>query len=332
MLHQGYGRTTTKRFLETRLVSNLSRKHEPRFFRSRNILIATTTVGIATAAYLVSTRSPRGLPTSESTPLSPSHFIPVTLTSSVASGSNTKLLSFHIPHHLLPARDTSAFTPVWSVYVKDDDIQVERPYTPLEGIDDDGCMKFWIKKYPKGEVGRWLHSKSVGESIEIRGPVRTWEWKDGVWDDIVMVCRTCRRYLNFHSVNIKISGGTGITPFYQLFHTVVSRSPMALKTRFTLLHSSRTPSELPPPSILHRLGTFAKEFPGRFRFHLFVDSANGPSLQDHKLHVRRISKTDIEQYGLDHSERPWWPKFLGSSDPNAKTARKVLFLVCGPDQ
>jgi cytochrome-b5 reductase len=51
-------------------------------------------------------------------------------------------------------------------------------------------MIFWIKKYPDGEVGRWLHSKKVGDTIELRGPLQTWKWEDVVWDEIVMV-RMC---------------------------------------------------------------------------------------------------------------------------------------------
>lgn len=79
------------------------------------------------------------------------------------------------------------FDPVWSVFIKDDDIQVERAYTPLNGVDRDGNMLFWIKKYPKGEVGRWLHSKAEGDTIEVRGPLRTWPWKEDTWDEVVMV-------------------------------------------------------------------------------------------------------------------------------------------------
>jgi len=49
---------------------------------------------------------------------------------------------------------------------------------------------FWIKKYPRGEVARWLHSKTVGEEVEIRGPLQTWSWKDMNWDHVVMVWYT----------------------------------------------------------------------------------------------------------------------------------------------
>jgi cytochrome-b5 reductase len=93
-----------------------------------------------------------------------------------------------VPSHLLPSPSSCGLDPIWSVYIKDDDIQVERPYTPLEGIDEHGHMLFWVKKYEKGEVGRWLHSKHAGDIVEIRGPVKTWIWQEDTWDEIIMVC------------------------------------------------------------------------------------------------------------------------------------------------
>jgi len=72
------------------------------------------------------------------------------------SGPNSKILKLKVSPHLIPkdGEDPIGFEPIWSVYIKDDDIQVERPYTPLESIDEEGNIVFWIKKYPKGEVGR----------------------------------------------------------------------------------------------------------------------------------------------------------------------------------
>ncbi|KAH0839705.1 hypothetical protein J3R83DRAFT_626 [Lanmaoa asiatica] len=131
-------------------------------------------------------------------PLSPSRFTPTTLIESVDVSSDTKLLTLSIPPQLLP-RDPGAFAPIWSFFVKDSDIQVERPYTPLESIDENGHIKFWVKKYQRGEVGRWLHSRQVGDSIEIRGPVKTWSslWQNGHWDEIVLA----RTSISFSSMN-----------------------------------------------------------------------------------------------------------------------------------
>ena len=121
------------------------------------------------------------------TTLVPTKWTPVSLIASEETSKDTRLLTLSIPRHLIPS--SSCTRPIWSIYIKDDDIQVERPYTPLEGIDEDGKIKLWVKKYPKGEVGRWLHSKKPGESIEIRGPLQTWlhENHPGEWDDIIMV-------------------------------------------------------------------------------------------------------------------------------------------------
>ena len=74
--------------------------------------------------------------------------------------------------------------------MKDSDLQIERCFTPLQGVSTSGEMKLWVKKYPKGEVGTWLHSKKAGDEIEIRGPEQTWAWRDGVWDRVIMVCHT----------------------------------------------------------------------------------------------------------------------------------------------
>jgi len=118
--------------------------------------------------------------------LSPSYFTPALLTSIQTCGPDTKLLTLTVPSQYIPRPFLSK--PIWSVFIKDDDIQVERPYTPLRGIDDNGRMMFWIKKYSKGEVGRWLHSKNVGDTIELRGPSQTWNWQDDMWDEVIMVC------------------------------------------------------------------------------------------------------------------------------------------------
>jgi len=255
-------------------------------------------------------------------PLSPSYFTPLTLASSENSGPNTKLLTFKVPPDTLPSPDSYDLAPIWSVFIKDDDIQVERPYTPLEGVDEQGRMRFWIKKYEKGEVGRWLHSKSIGDTIEIRGPLKTWLWQDNVWDDVVM-----------------ISGGTGITPFYQLLNNVFGRKSSNTNsiTRFTVLHSSRIPSELPPHSMVKTLLSFAEAYPNRFKMSLFVDSLDGPadaSLSSQKLIIGRISKSEITRsLGLDTHVSWFWRLFKSSNtliriQPN----RKVLFLVCGPEQ
>lgn len=168
-----------------RYLSTTSPKPERVYSHPRLKLVAVCgAAGLSLAAFFFFSRESRSPP--ELLPLSP--FTPATLSSIENSGPNTKLLTLSIPPHLLPPPSSWHLDPIWSVYIKDDDIQVERPYTPLQGIDEHGHMSFWIKKYETGEVSRWLHSKHVGDTIEIRGRIKTWIWKDDTWDEIVMVC------------------------------------------------------------------------------------------------------------------------------------------------
>ncbi|CCL99441.1 uncharacterized protein FIBRA_01459 [Fibroporia radiculosa] len=271
----------------------------------------------ATAYTLFWPDSSRSAPTLANAHLSPAHFTPVKLVDSTpCADHNTRLLTLQIPASSIPKHN---WTPIWSIFIKDDDIQVERPYTPLEGIDDQGCMKFWIKRYAKGEVGRWLHSKKAGEMVEIRGPVVTWPWQEDMPDDIVMV-----------------SGGTGITPFYQLLHELVlKKGALDSKTRFTLLHSSRSPAELPPPNILVPLIAHAKAHPQQLSISLFVDSLDGshhPSISSSELKVGRVDQNAIEHaIGNSRNLKTWWSKLLRIDRDEKQKDRQTHFLICGPD-
>ena len=155
--------------------------------------------GALLASYLIWPDSSRAAPTKKNALLSPTHFTPVTVTSTEpCPDPNTRLMTLTVPRKSIPSLNEAAFEPIWSIYIKDDDIQVERPFTPLEGMDSEGRMKFWVKKYEKGEVGRWLHSKKAGDTIEIRGPLKTWAWRPDEWDEVVMVRSSL---LPLHSAN-----------------------------------------------------------------------------------------------------------------------------------
>jgi hypothetical protein len=67
---------------------------------------------------------------------------------------------------------------------------VERPFTPLHGVAEDGTIQLWVKRYEGGEVGRWLHARQPGEVLDIRGPMETlrWPYPPGKqWDHVVLV-------------------------------------------------------------------------------------------------------------------------------------------------
>jgi cytochrome-b5 reductase len=293
----------------------------------RNPLISAFVVlGAGTALYLL-----RDAPTLDHASLSYQHFTPTRVISTEESGPHTKLLKIAIAPDLLPPRDL--FDPIWSVYIKDDDIQVERPYTPLQGVDENGHMLFWIKKYPKGEVGRWLHSKNAGDEIELRGPIKTWTWKQDSWDEVVMVC-VLPFFILFNLKAFEISGGTGITPFVQLFHNVISQPTKSPNTRFTLIHSSRVPAELPPPAVIGPLTAFAAENSEKFKIHVFVDAQDG---SNSRVPIPHINKGRITDFALERClrskqfPRSWWRKIFQKNVSEDEKPRRTLFLVCGPE-
>jgi cytochrome-b5 reductase len=163
-----------------RLLST-SRSH----YRLRvSTLAFLTTTGVLVSSYVLWPSKYRGSPTFSHQPLSPSYFVPVTVSENSQVGPDLALLTLSIPPDSHPS---ASLDPIWSIFIKDDDIQVERPYTPLFGIDEKGFMKLWVKRYPRGEVGRWLHSKQAGDTIEIRGPLKTFPFHEGEWDEVVMV-------------------------------------------------------------------------------------------------------------------------------------------------
>ena len=156
--------------------------------RLLSTLTLITTTGVLVSSYFLWPSKYRGSPTFSHRPLSTSYFIPVTISGNSQVGPDLAILTLSVPpgSRLSDESDTS-LDPIWSLFIKDDDIQVERPYTPLFGIDEEGVIKLWVKRYSRGEVGRWLHFKQVGDTIEIRGPLKTFPFHEGKWDEVVMV-------------------------------------------------------------------------------------------------------------------------------------------------
>lgn len=118
--------------------------------------------------------------------LNPRTFTRCVVHSVLPDSEDHMVVRMRIPVQLLPADDSHLANAIHHIYVKDDDMQVERPYTPLFGIGMDGRMLFWIKKYKGGEVSNWISRLKSNRSIEVRGPIQQWDWRSGSWDEIIM--------------------------------------------------------------------------------------------------------------------------------------------------
>ncbi|KAI9711905.1 MAG: hypothetical protein M1812_007059 [Candelaria pacifica] len=101
---------------------------------------------------------------------------------------------------------------VWSIQVKQPQLQIARAYTPLppqttstgSGEKSNG-FRFLIRKEDRGEVSTYLHKLPFGSTIELRGPNHEFDVPQGV-DELVF-----------------LAGGTGIAAALQVAHAVLSQ-------------------------------------------------------------------------------------------------------------
>ena len=109
---------------------------------------------------------------------------------------------------------------IWNMEVKQPDISVTRPYTPLPPqIDATGEVKegfrLLVRNQEQGEVSPWIHRKAIGASLRMRGPFEEYE----------LVPLTKRV--------IFLAGGTGIATALQAAHVLLegnaTKSPAAAK-------------------------------------------------------------------------------------------------------
>lgn len=113
---------------------------------------------------------------------------------------------------------------------KQPQLQIGRDYTPLPTtaatsltVDDEneGCLRFFIRKDPFGEVSRYLHNIDVGADIELRGPK--------------IECAIPRETEEI----LFIAGGTGIAPALQAGYSLLNRTNAERRPRIHILWANR---------------------------------------------------------------------------------------------
>ncbi|ORX36783.1 hypothetical protein BD324DRAFT_627151 [Kockovaella imperatae] len=215
---------------------------------------------------------------------------------------------------------------VQHVTIKSPAIQVERSYTPINDVQEDGLLKMVVKRVKGGEVGRIVFSAKEGERIWVRGPITTFAINPYQFDRIVM-----------------ISTGTGVAPFLQFlskFNPSSSPFPSNDLERDDLnpLNTSSSPSQpLPKLLLLHAMPSedhAEADWPVSTGCIPRLESKFGPLLD-----VRRFPSGDVPSSsissalgmgdGPDHHSTwlPW--KGSAKSEP-LKRDERVMVLVSLP--
>ncbi|PVG00492.1 hypothetical protein CPB86DRAFT_701068, partial [Serendipita vermifera] len=141
-----------------------------------------------------------------------------------------------------------------------------------------------------------------------------------------------------------IGGGTGITAFTQLLHQAFFSSQPVVsatgsKTHFTLLHSHRSPSQLPPKIITEDFSLYHTNDSDRFTEKVFVDKLDTEADDaPANVSVGRIDKKTLEDVLLERgilidSSKGSLTSFMSKkhSVKHLNPEKSVMVLVCGPE-
>ncbi|SZF01739.1 unnamed protein product [Blumeria hordei] len=96
---------------------------------------------------------------------------------------------------------------IWSVEVKQPQLQIARSYTPLPPSpgEPQHHLRFLIRRQPKGEMSNYIYKLHVGAKIYLRGPKLEFELPEDVGQVLFL------------------AAGTGIAPALQVVHTLLDR-------------------------------------------------------------------------------------------------------------
>ncbi|WVW80656.1 NADH-cytochrome b5 reductase 1 [Kwoniella bestiolae CBS 10118] len=203
---------------------------------------------------------------------------------------NTALYKF-----ALPRATDSLGLPVGqhiSVAAEIDGKQVVRSYTPTTLDDDKGHFDLVVKTYEKGNISRYLSLLTIGQDVKVKGPKGKFHYTAHLAPALLM-----------------ISGGTGITPMYQIIKSSL-KNPND-KTKLSLIYANVEEDDI----LLRKdLEDLEKKSGGRFTLYHVLNKppANWTG------GVGFITKEMIEQH-MPHG---------GVGSPNHGEGHKVL--MCGP--
>ncbi|PNH07771.1 NADH-cytochrome b5 reductase-like protein [Tetrabaena socialis] len=82
---------------------------------------------------------------------------------------------------------------------------VVRPYTPTSPPDAKGHLDLVVKVYDKGVMSKFIDNLKIGDSLDIKGPIKKYPYEPNAKKAIGMV-----------------AGGTGITPMLQVIDAILA--------------------------------------------------------------------------------------------------------------
>lgn len=271
--------------------------------------------------------------TAGNSPSSPGRFAPFTIISrEVASSTSSifvlKPISLRYSDQFSDAWEKG----IWSVQVKQPQLQIGRFYTPLPPTQNaklTGELHFLIRQEPKGEVSTYLHKLPLSAIVEVRGPQVEYEIPKDV-DEILF-----------------LAGGTGVAAALQTVYTLFEcRKDTDFVPKLRILWANRRSedslggtSDLPPPS-----SNRSRYWLSLFRFREVSQPEKRPvsqvvSISPIVKELNSFKERNGDYLTIDYfvdEENSYITEetlrsYLSKSAVQSSSARRRLILISGPE-
>ena len=137
---------------------------------------------------------------------------------------------------------------LWSIEVKQPQLQIARDYTPLpdvgdanakRGDDDDIEIRIFVRTIPGGEVSRYLSQRVVGSTIDVRGPRLSFDVLSRLASREGGDAAPTPTGLASQKQVVILAGGTGIATALQAAASVLGTSPSGGTIPVAILWANR---------------------------------------------------------------------------------------------
>ncbi|GFR45811.1 hypothetical protein Agub_g7267 [Astrephomene gubernaculifera] len=129
---------------------------------------------------------------------------------------------------------------------------VVRPYTPTSAPDARGYLDLVVKVYDKGVMSKHIDSLKVGDTLEMKGPIKKYPYEPN-----------CKKHIGM------VAGGTGIAPMLQVIDAILSNPED--KTQISLVYANMSEADI---ILKDQLDKLAAAHPQQFRVYYVVDKPN----------------------------------------------------------
>ncbi|KAL2129953.1 hypothetical protein VTI74DRAFT_7077 [Chaetomium olivicolor] len=203
---------------------------KPARLRPRLTLLLLSTAALITALYLLAD------PFTPPKPLNPTTFVPYTITAREQVSSTAFIITVAPKNSPLANAEVLKQAwehGLWSVEVKQPQLQVARDYTPLPssplledgaGNGGDGEMRFYIRRMDGGEVSSYLSRLGVGDTVELRGPKLGFDVRRRAGIESHVEGEGDKDGEEKRKKVVFLAGGTGIAPALQAARALLEKS------------------------------------------------------------------------------------------------------------